>query len=256
MFTEIENDMLFALPFGLHTVSGGKEQHPVDRPEGFDFHHLLWVTSGSGVYRVGSDSFILSEGEGIFLRAGVPHSYGGENMYTAWCTFSMSESALDALGIGDYLRFNVTAELQRQTEALYRFATGSSTMLERSAAGYSCVMGLFSSVLAESESVSSQIRRLLEQKYSEPLSLDDIARVIGIDRFNLCHIYKKERGVTIMQDLNSIRLQKAKQMLRYSTDSAELIGKACGFESPSYFGMRFKQYVGCTPNEYRRGGRG
>ena len=34
--------------------------------------------------------------------------------------------------------------------------------------------------------------------------------------------------------------------------NGNLADVVCGFDSASYFGMRFKEVVGCTPGEYRR----
>lgn len=252
MFAELESETFRSLPFGLHTLCPDRLQEPTNRPNGFKYHHLLWVTQGCGVYRIGNERFTLSEGEGVFMRAGVPHNYYGENFHTAWCTFSMSEALLDALGIEQYFKFKVPSDFERETEELYRYACGSSTLLGRSSAGYSYVIGLFSSILSADEGLASKVRRYLEQKYSEPLTLTCIADAFGIDRFKLCHIYKKEFGTTVMEELNSIRIQKAKQMLRYSTATAEKIGKACGFESPAYFSKCFRETVGCTPIKYRK----
>ena len=253
VFTEIERKTFRSLPFGLHTLCDSAEQAPIIRPKGMGYHHLLWVTGGSGVYRVGSDSFFVGEGDGVFMRANTPHSYEGEGFYTGWCTFLMPIESLDVMGIGSYMRFKLPSDFQRETEELLRFANGNSTVLSRSAAGYSYIMRLFSSILLAEQSVASRVRGLLERSYSLPLTLSDISEEIGVDKYTLCHVYKREMGVTIIDDLNRIRIQKAKQMLKYSGDSIELIARLCGFESHSYFTLRFRQALGCTPTEYRRG---
>ena len=63
--------------------------------------------------------------------------------------------------------------------------------------------------------------------------------------------YKKEHGITVMDDLNRIRIAKAKRFLRYGSASVAEVGKQCGFDSPSYFGKCFKEATGYTPTEYR-----
>ena len=70
--------------------------------------------------------------------------------------------------------------------------------------------------------------------------------------FAFCRYYVRERGVTVMEDLFRIRIAKAKRLLRYSDESVESVGRACGFESPSYFSKRIRKAVGCTPVEYRK----
>ena len=111
---------------------------------------------------------------------------------------------------------------------------------------------LFSTILSSADTLSVRVLRLLEQRYSEPLTLYDIADEFGVDRFSLCRTYKAERGVTVMEDLNRIRIAKAKRFLKYGTDPIEKVGQLCGYESASYFGKRFRESVGQTPAEYRK----
>jgi len=252
MFAEIHKNRNSELPFVLTTLGESPRQTPVHRPAGFHHHQFIWVKDGSGIFEVGGDRFELSVGEGVFTRAGVPHSYEGKPFHTAWCTFTLPDKTLDFLGVGDYLRFTVPPNLEHETAQLLAHANGKSTLLSRSAAGYTYVMELFSTILSSADTLSVRVLRLLEQRYSEPLTLYDIADEMGVDRFSLCRIYKNERGVTVMEDLNRIRIAKAKRFLKYGTDPIEKVGRMCGFESPSYFGKRFRETVGRTPAEYRR----
>ena len=111
---------------------------------------------------------------------------------------------------------------------------------------------MFTAILSSKESKAVRVRRLLEQRYAEPLTLLEIAEYLNTDRFLLCHLYKQEYGITMMDDLNRIRIQKAKKFLKSSSEPIETVGKLCGFDSPSYFGKRFRETVGCTPTDYRK----
>ena len=251
-FFEINKNANKRLPVILNTLSDRFRQNEVNRPEGYEYAQILWVVEGCGTYEVGGERFVLSCGEGIWMRAGVPHRYSGDHFYTAWCAFTVADSFFDQLGLGDYLRFRVPPFLNRETRQLLEFATGNSTVLERSAACYSYVTEIFSYLLAQKESLSDKVLHLLEQRYAEPLTLGEISDLLRVDRFHLCHTYKAEKGRTVMEDLYQIRIKKAKQYLKYDTASVEEIGRLCGFESPSYFSKRFRQTVGCTPTEYRK----
>ena len=136
MFAEIRRDADGILPFVLTTVGETDRQSPMVRPEGFGSHHFLWVKSGRGAFCIEGDRFELCAGEGVFIRAGVPHSYEGKCFATAWCTFLLPAQTLDYLGVGSYIKFRVPADLGREYEQLFRFATGESSILSRSTAGY------------------------------------------------------------------------------------------------------------------------
>ena len=252
MFAEIHKNRDIALPFVLTTLGESIKQVPVHRPEGFAYHQFIWIKEGSGRFELAGERFTLHVGEGVFMRANVPHSYYGKPFHTAWCTFTMPAQTLDYLDSGDYLRFTVPPYLDRETAHLLAHANGKSTLLSRSAAGYAYVTELFATILASADTLSVRVLRLLEQRYSEPLTLYDIADEFGVDRFTLCRTYKAERGVTVMEDLSRIRIAKAKRFLKYGTDPIEKVGHLCGFESASYFGKRFREAVGQTPAEYRK----
>jgi len=249
---EINKDAVGNLPVALHSVSIYSKQSHISRPNGFDYAQILRVVDGCGTYQIGGQNLLLSKGQGIWMRSGVPHSYGGENFNTAWCSFSISVSFFDFLNLDDYLLFEVPPFLDRESKQLMDFANGESTLLERSAACYAYLTEFFSYILSQKESFSDKVLHLLEQRYSEPLSLADIADFFHVDRYTLCHRYKQERGHTVLEDLTRIRLKKAKQFLKYDSSSIEEIGKLCGFENPSYFGKRFRELSEYTPTEYRR----
>ncbi|MBQ9132096.1 MAG: helix-turn-helix domain-containing protein [Clostridia bacterium] len=252
MFVEINKELVTTLPFVLATVGSTSNQGQVLRPRGWEFHEFIWVTDGTGLFCVQDEQFVLQKGEGIFLRAGVPHSYQGKDLATAWCTFWMSDQTLDYLRVPDWIRYKTPKNQERENLQLQAFAMGDSTALTRSAAGYSYVIDFFSNILPTDDSVIAQVLRLLERRYAEPLTLTEIADTVHMDRYALCRAYKQARGVTVMTDLQRIRVAKAKRFLKYSTDPVEAVGRMCGFESPSYFGKRFREMEGCSPSEYRK----
>ncbi len=252
MFAEIHKEPNHTLPFVLTTVGEASAQAPILRPEGLEFHQFIWVKEGSGCFTVEDEQFVLQAGEGLFVRANVPHSYEGNPFHTQWVTFLLDPKTLDYLGIPTYMRYRVPEYLERETMQLFEFACGNSTVVSRSSAGYAFVIELFSTIREERESVADRIVHFLESHYAEPLTLDDIAAEAGMDRFTFCRYYKRESGMTVMEKLKQIRIAKAKRFLKYSSDSVETVGRMCGFESASYFCKLFRESVGCPPAEYRR----
>ena len=253
MFAEIHKSAFDNLPFVLVSIDECLHQGHIDRPRGFVYHQFIWITEGSGTFRMRDEVFHLEAGEGMFMRAGVPHCYygdDGEQFHTVWCTFALSDQTLDYIGVGEYLRFAVPPYLEKETAQLLSIAQ-KGTPATRSAAGYAFVVELFTDLLSDSETLSARVLGFLEQNYFSPITLFDISEKFSINRFELCRMYKKERGITVMDDLNRIRIAKAKRFLRYGSASVAEVGKQCGFDSPSYFGKCFKEATGYTPSEYR-----
>lgn len=252
MFAEINKEAVKLLPFTLQTVGESRKQSAINRPEGHPYHHLIWVTSGSGAFELGGRTFILEKGEGMFMRAHIPHSYSGDNFSTMWFTFSMDNTALDYMGAGDFFRFNTPENLSSEALHLLEFANGNSNTVSRSAAGYTFITEFFAKALSETVDFSERVIEILERRYSEPISLDDIAEELSTDKYTLCRRYKAEKGKTVMDELFRIRISKAKRFLRMSEENVADIGRMCGFENSCYFIKRFREYVGCTPSSYRR----
>jgi len=86
---------------------------------------------------------------------------------------------------------------------------------------------------------------------TEEISVSEIAESIGISRYYLAHLFKRETGTTVSDYIAELRLSKAKRMLIESDAGIGEIAHACGFSDASYFAKRFSASVGMTPTEYR-----
>jgi AraC-like DNA-binding protein len=51
--------------------------------------------------------------------------------------------------------------------------------------------------------------------------------------------------------LRDRRMEAAIALLRTTDTPIHEIGRLCGFDSPSYFGKIFREYMSMTPKEYR-----
>lgn len=244
------------LPFKLCSIGETVKENPIARKTGPTWNQIIWVKRGKGHFRVGDEEFLLSEGEGAFMRHGVPHSYRaiGDTFHTGWVTFE-SDDGLINYAFGDQIChvFKCPESLERETEHLLAYAKATETnKLLLSAMGYSYVAELFASIIKTSDPTINKVRDYLLENFSLPLSLDEIADTVGIDKFSLCRYFSRHHTCSVMDELKQIRISRAKQLLRYSSDSVEEIGKKCGFDSPSYFALRFKEITGRSPLEYRK----
>lgn len=263
MFAEIHRQYLRTdapcpLALVICTIGRSENQSPVHRPEGFSYHHMLWVDGGEGEFVAGGKRHVLFPGEGMFCRRGVPHSYerAGQTFSTRWITFNGGEGLLDHFDVPEHFIFGASPELVAAADELDRLCQGGSTVISRSAAGYSMLSQWLGALFGSADSPAAVVRQYLETHFSEPLTLDDIARQAGMDRFALCRYYRENQGVTVMEQLKRIRIAKARQYLRHASCSIEEVGRMCGFNSASYFGKIFRDDTGCSPREYRDSHRG
>lgn len=91
----------------------------------------------------------------------------------------------------------------------------------------------------------------IDQNYSRPVSLNELAEVSCCNPQYLCRYFKEITGTSPVQYLISCRVEHACTFLLETTDPILDISMDCGFENVSYFIRKFKQLKGCTPKEYR-----
>ncbi len=87
--------------------------------------------------------------------------------------------------------------------------------------------------------------------YSENISLKKISNELNISTSQLSKIFKKTLNVKYVDYLNTLRLEKAKGLLRDSSHNINTISSLVGYTSYPYFLRIFKTYTGKTPQEYR-----
>ena len=95
------------------------------------------------------------------------------------------------------------------------------------------------------------IKEYLDSNYPHKISLDDLAERYFINKYYLSKSFKEQYGVSVNNYLLSVRITKAKQLLRFSDKSIEQIGLECGLGQAHYFSSKFKEIEGVPPSIYR-----
>ena len=91
----------------------------------------------------------------------------------------------------------------------------------------------------------------IDAHFSEPLSLESIAKTFFVSPCYLSHKFKNETGYTIKRYILNRKLGEAQSLLVFSDIPIKEIAAVCGYSNLQYFYSVFKKYVGNTPNEIR-----
>lgn len=91
------------------------------------------------------------------------------------------------------------------------------------------------------------IKRNLTDKITVPM----LADIEGLSESRFYALFKEKMGVAPMEYVNSLRIERACNLIATSPMSFSKVGENCGFYDNYYFSKIFKKITGMTPTEYK-----
>lgn len=98
----------------------------------------------------------------------------------------------------------------------------------------------------------AKAQHYMEHHFGEPITIKRLSELGFVSPSGLTHKFKAELGVSPIEYLIEIRIQRAKIMLQRKNMTVTEIANACGFSNSAYFSSCFQKRVGRTPTEYQR----
>ncbi len=250
-----------------------RDRH-ISRRSHLESYLFFIVLAGSGTVSIQDTHFPLHAGDHVFLDCRQPYfhessqddpwellwvHFNGTAMDGYWQYFTGHQKSSvfrpgNAAPFQSLLEQLLTLEETRssnrellENELLHRLSTELLLwQKEKDTAGHT------DSTLSKLQ----EIRSYLDAHYTEKLSLDELANRFYISKYHMSREFKKSFGITMGNYLTSLRITKAKEMLRFSDLQIETIARNCGIEDNSYFNKVFQKAEGITAREYRRKWRG
>ncbi|WP_327287056.1 AraC family transcriptional regulator [Streptomyces sp. NBC_01198] len=93
---------------------------------------------------------------------------------------------------------------------------------------------------------------VIRDKYGEPLTLDELARMVLVSKFHFLRSFRRTTGVTPGRFLSAVRLAEAKRLLLDTSLKVSDISAQVGYSSIGSFTRRFTESVGLPPTQYRQ----
>jgi AraC-like DNA-binding protein len=106
--------------------------------------------------------------------------------------------------------------------------------------------------LTQQEMYVEQILSIINSKYNEEINLDYLSKSININKHYMCHCFKDVTGYTISAYIQHKRMEEAKKLLQFSSESMTFIGQKVGIRTVAHFSRLFKEHCGMTPSAYRK----
>jgi AraC-like DNA-binding protein len=125
-------------------------------------------------------------------------------------------------------------------------AEGLSDVLRLIFQRYASVRGVEDRRPAAANPRISRVRDVLEARYSEDVTIADVAQVAGMSRVHATRQFTLAYGIPPHLYLNQVRIRHAKRLLLEGVPAAT-VALDVGFVDQSHFTRRFKRTVGVSP---------
>ena len=105
---------------------------------------------------------------------------------------------------------------------------------------------------SHADSVVRACETWLKENYREHEPVARVVRHAGIPERSLKRRFRKATGETLMDRVQNLRIEEAKELLENGDQSFEQIAFRVGYENPGFFRNLFKRRTGLTPGQYRK----
>ncbi|MCI9305816.1 MAG: response regulator [Lachnospiraceae bacterium] len=104
-----------------------------------------------------------------------------------------------------------------------------------------------------SHEVIEKARVYISRNYKKDLSLESMSREMDMSPYYFSKLFKEVTGTNFVEYVTSIRIRRAKELLREGKSSVKQICQEIGYGDPNYFSRIFKKWTGQTPTEFKEG---
>lgn len=243
-----------------------------------DFCVLIYVIDGCIYVTENETDYEVNAGELLILKNGV-HHFGKKKIQkgTHWIfvhfrinrisgdetPFSPDTSPLgtydamteNSLTLPKYLR-SVSSRTEKELKAFIEYAHSDDAykkwFINHRLFSLLSSLAISAHGFSKNLTLSDRICRYLSDNLTVPFSSESIEKNFYLSYKYMAHLFKKEKGVTMQQYHNSVRMDEACRLLCSTLMSIGEIADKLGFSDVLYFSRCFHAYTGKSPSAYRK----
>ncbi|GAE29681.1 response regulator transcription factor [Alkalihalobacillus hemicellulosilyticus] len=102
-----------------------------------------------------------------------------------------------------------------------------------------------------SQKMLVKVREYIQSHYQHPITLEEVAEQVGLSTFYFSKLFREMFGVTFIQYVTDLRMDRAKQLLIETDQSIKEVCYLVGYKDPNYFSRAFKKYTKDSPKEFK-----
>ena len=240
-------------------------------------YEILRVISGSFQLTLDNDIKVYNAGDIVFITDGVLHGGTPNNCLYECIVFDLQFLLKDNHAcskiIQDIINHKIMIHtlLSEHSQSIRQVVENLCDALSSKKTGYEFMtqgylfqlIGLIMQEHLYDEQITDDVafERLnsikdvltyISENYYNNVSLDDLAKVAGMNPKYFCRYFRSMTDRTPIDYLNYYRIESACEMLSTKNISIKEAAISCGFNDDSYFIKIFHKYKGITPKQFTK----
>lgn len=228
-------------------------------------HHVL---RGRGRFEIRGKKYDLKQGDTFLIYPNTEACYRADDddpwEYTwvgfagtdAFCLLNHTDFSEDSPVLE---QVSLSMEIEQKIKKVYE-AQGNTFCDAVSMTGelYSMIAMLMENSSPETKQKNlqkdrvEQAVRYIEEHYSYPITIGDIAEYTGVCRSHLYRMFQKVLKKSPKDYVEEYRIRQACQLLAETGLPITTVAHSVGYEDNLYFSKAFKKNMGRTPSDYRK----
>ena len=223
------------------------------------FSQLLCYFSGTGTLRASGREYQVFPGAIAYVPSGVTHGFRESGTRRPLSlAIDIHHPDVDDFRFA-HLNQSETAGIRRGLSELSRLSNPDSAeaRLRAAAAALTILdiqlraLGVFPKEPQAVPAFVKKFQRLAGEPEGYAKSIADLAAETGYQADYLNRRFREITGLTLIQQRDSLRLDKAKRLIRQGLAMQD-VALHVGMDDPNYFSRWFKRHTGVPPSHYAR----
>ncbi len=254
-------------------------------PNRHEFFEMVYIKRGNAVFEISGKPAQLGPNDIIIIKPNQSHKFivksqeGCEFIVLSFRFVSNTNSEFSEVPLGDFLNFVsgkesgafITLKVSQKNEIINILNSilkeRENTDIGSEFLNHLLVMELFvfisralkmeweSSIMNVSPKVKELIHisaNYINNNFERDITIGDIAKYVFLSSSYFTRAFKEEMGVSPINYLLKIRIERSKEMLGDFKLKIGDIALSVGFSNQQRFNEIFKKYEGMTPLQYRK----
>ncbi|GAA3412097.1 AraC family transcriptional regulator [Paenibacillus hodogayensis] len=222
---------------------------------------IEYIVKGRGTIRIDSNEFYPAAGDTYFLHQGKDHYYFSDRddpWVKIWVNFNgelltelvRSYKLEGCYHIPDFYSMHYLQQIIRNART-----NDNNSVLNCTLAVHELLFKISEHLhTPDIHSDAMRMRKYLDGRVSENVSLSELAQVIGKSESQAIRLFKHQYGITPYNYHLQLKMEFAKKLLRSTSMTIREIAAYLSFADEFYFSNLFKQKTGIAPYYFRNTG--